>query len=68
MVVREDDDLDLEEASKHASILQNKQLITNNVINKRKVGLACSLPACMIHRPRPHSLPHILVFACSRIR
>ncbi|EYC46227.1 hypothetical protein Y032_0404g849 [Ancylostoma ceylanicum] len=39
MVVREDDDLDLEEASKHASILQNKQLITNNVINKRKEQL-----------------------------
>ncbi|KAK6738865.1 hypothetical protein RB195_020765 [Necator americanus] len=39
MVVREDDDLDLEEATKHASILQNKQLITNNVINKRKEQL-----------------------------
>ncbi|VDN33506.1 unnamed protein product [Cylicostephanus goldi] len=37
MVVRDDDDLELEEATNHASILQNKQLITNNVINKRKV-------------------------------
>ncbi|CAJ0606823.1 unnamed protein product [Cylicocyclus nassatus] len=39
MVVRDDDDLELEEATNHASILQNKQLITNNVINKRKEQL-----------------------------
>ncbi|KJH47659.1 ankyrin repeat protein [Dictyocaulus viviparus] len=39
MVVREDDDADLDEATRHASILQSKQQITNNVINKRKEQL-----------------------------
>uniref|UniRef100_A0A7I4Y6G3 PRKG1_interact domain-containing protein n=1 Tax=Haemonchus contortus TaxID=6289 RepID=A0A7I4Y6G3_HAECO len=39
MVVRDDDELDLEDATRHASILQSKQLITNNVINKRKEQL-----------------------------
>ncbi|KAK5977399.1 Ankyrin repeat protein [Trichostrongylus colubriformis] len=39
MVVRDDDDVDLEDATRHASILQSKQLITNNVINKRKEQL-----------------------------
>ncbi|WKX96879.1 hypothetical protein Q1695_012937 [Nippostrongylus brasiliensis] len=39
MVVREDDEIDLEDATRHASILQSKQLITNNVINKRKEQL-----------------------------
>ncbi|VDM53975.1 unnamed protein product [Angiostrongylus costaricensis] len=39
MVMRDDDDVDLEDATRHASILQNKQLITNNVINKRKEQL-----------------------------
>ncbi|VDO80423.1 unnamed protein product [Heligmosomoides polygyrus] len=42
MVVRDDDDVDVEEATRHASILQSKQLITNNVINKRKEGSSVS--------------------------
>lgn len=56
MVVRDDDDVDVEEATRHASILQSKQLITNNVINKRKEQLqrweSSEMNAEPVHRRR----------------
>ena len=39
MVVRDDDDMDLEEASSNANMLQNKQAIAQNGQLKRKVSL-----------------------------
>ena len=40
-MVRDDDDMDLEEATSNAAMLQHKQQMTFQGQNKRKVGFFC---------------------------